>query len=90
MGLEFESQLGHNPIIKESEAIAMNTTKDAILEIIKTHPGLRGREIAEHLQVHHLDIIHLLDELRIEEKIQVMYHYDLANMKYYSRYYLNI
>jgi predicted ArsR family transcriptional regulator len=68
----------------------MTITKDAILEIIKDHPGLRGREIAEYLQVHHLEIISLLDELRIEEKVQVMYRYDLANMKYYSRYYLNI
>ena len=90
MGREFKSLCKRFTIIKGNEVITMNITKDAILEIIKAHPGLRGREIAEHLQVHHLNIISLLVELKAEEKIQVECRYNRINDEFYNRYYLNI
>lgn len=68
----------------------MNIAKDAILEIIKDHPGLRKCDIGATLHVHHFKILNLLNELKSEGKIKTVYHNDPANMEFYDRYYLNI
>lgn len=68
----------------------MTITKEAILKVIEENPGLRKREIAGYLHVHHFKILGLLDELEAEGKIRTVYHHEPANMEFYDRYYLNI
>ena len=40
--------------------------KEQIINILREHPGLRKREIAGYLCIHHFKIISLLDEMEQE------------------------
>lgn len=62
--------------------------KEQILYILRKHPGLRKREIAGYLYVHHFKIMSLLDEMeKVDHSIVRQYHHDPANMEFYDEYY---
>ena len=61
--------------------------KEQILNILREHPGLRKREIAGYLHVHHFKIMALLDEMERDGLIVRMYSTDPANMEFYDEYY---
>ena len=62
--------------------------KEQIINILWEHPGLRKREIAGYLCIHHLKIISLLDKMEQEGLVVKKYHHDPANMEFYDEYYL--
>ena len=62
--------------------------KEQIINILRNHPGLRKREIAGYLCIHHFKIISLLDEMEQEGLLVRKYHHDPANMEFYDEYYL--
>ena len=61
--------------------------KEQILNILREHPGLRKREIAGYLHVHHFKIMALLDEMERDGLLVRMYFTDSANMEFYDEYY---
>ena len=62
--------------------------KEQIINILHEHPGLRKREIAGYLRIHHFKIIPLLDEMEQEGLVIRKYHHDPANMEFYDEYYV--
>ena len=61
--------------------------KEQILNILREHHGLRKREIASYLHVHHFKIMALLDEMERDGLVVRMYFTDPANMEFYDEYY---
>lgn len=62
--------------------------KEQILDILRKHPGLRKREIASYLGIHHFKIMSLLDEMEmVDHSLVRQYHHDPANMEFYDEYY---
>ena len=62
--------------------------KEQILNILREHPGLRKREIASYLSIHHFKILSLLDEMEtVDHSLVRQYHHDPANMEFYDEYY---
>ena len=61
--------------------------KEQILNILREHHGLRKREIAGYLHVHHFKIMALLDEMERDGLIVRMCFTDPANMEFYYEYY---
>ena len=62
--------------------------KEQIINILREHPGLRKREIASHLGIHHFKIMSLLDEMEmVDHSLVRQYHHDPANMEFYDEYY---
>lgn len=62
--------------------------KEQILTILHEHPGLRKREIASYLGIHHFKIMSLLDEMEmVDHSLVRQYHHDPANMEFYDEYY---
>lgn len=62
--------------------------KEQILDILRERPGLRKREIAGYLCIHHFKIISLLGRMEQEGLLVSEYHYDPANMEFYDKYYV--
>ena len=84
-GLDNKTLLCYNTNTKEKEEITM---KEQIINILQEHPGLRKREIAGYLHIHHFKIISLLDEMEQEGSLVRKYHHDPANMEFYDKYYV--
>lgn len=62
--------------------------KEQIINILREHPGLRKREIASYLGIHHFKIMSLLDEMEmVDHSLVRQYHHDPANMELYDEYY---
>lgn len=62
--------------------------KEQIVEILKAHPGLRKREVAQYLRIPHLDVITPMYELCAEGILRYEVYKDLANADYYEKYYV--
>ena len=62
--------------------------KEQIIKIIFENPGLRKREIASYLGVHHFKIISLLNEMEQDGLITHKNYRDMANMEFYEKYYI--
>lgn len=62
--------------------------KEQIIKIISEHPGLRKREIASYLGIHHFKIISLLSEMEKDGLITHENYSDMANMEFYDKYYI--
>ena len=62
--------------------------KEQIIKIISEHPGLRKREIASYLGIHHFKIISLLNEMEQDGLIAHENYRDMANMEFYDKYYI--
>ena len=62
--------------------------KEQIINILREHPGLRKREIASYLGIHHFKIMALLDEMERDGLLVRMYFTDPANMEFYDEYYI--
>lgn len=62
--------------------------EEQIINILREHPGLRKREIAGYLHIHHFKIISLLGRMEQEGLLISEYHYDPANMEFYDKYYV--
>ena len=60
--------------------------KEQIVNILLEHPGLRKREIAGYLCIHHFKILFLLDEMEKEGLVVRKYHHDPANMEFFDEY----
>ena len=62
--------------------------KEQILNILRENPGLRKREIASYLGIHHFKIMSLLDEMEmVDHSLVRQYHHDPANREFYDEYY---
>ena len=59
-----------------------------IINILREHPGLRKREIASYLHIHHFKIISLLDEMEQEGSLVRKDDNDPAKMEFYDKYYI--
>lgn len=62
--------------------------KEQIYEIIKTHPGLRKREIAGYVKASLWDVYDSLNELKAENRICSKVFRDFANMDFYDKWYI--
>ena len=62
--------------------------KEQIVEILKAHPGLRKREVAQYLRVPRLKVIAPMYEMCAEGILRYEVYKDLANAEYYEKYYV--
>lgn len=62
--------------------------KERVLRIIYKHPGLRKREIASYLGIHHFKIISLLSELEDAKMVKTVYHHEPEQMEFYNTYFI--
>lgn len=62
--------------------------KEQIINILREHPGLRKREIASYMGIHHFKILKAITDLVNEGIIYSVYYNDPANMEFYDKYYL--
>ena len=62
--------------------------KEQILNILSEHPGLRKREIASYIGIHHFKIISVLSEMEQEGLIIHKNYRDMGNMEFYEKYYI--
>lgn len=62
--------------------------KDKIIAILTEYPGIRKREIGARLCVSHYSIITLLDEMVREGLLITRNFTDMANMVFYTEYYV--
>ena len=62
--------------------------KEQIIKIISENPGLRKREIASYLGIHHFKIVSLLNEMEQDGLITHENYRDMANMEFYEKYYI--
>lgn len=62
--------------------------KKQIVEILKNHPGLRKREVAQYLRIPHFDVIAPMYELCAEGILRYEVYKNLPNIEYYEKYYV--